>query len=232
MPKELRYSPITETRVQTDNEGVPTKIEGYAAVFGEKSEDLGGFREVIRKGSFAKSIRNNDIRALWNHDSSHVLGRTKNGTLKLEEDETGLRFELEPPDTSWGRDALKAIERGDVDQNSFGFFPVADDWEIEDNENIRYLREIDLFEISPVAFPAYPQTAANVRSLHESVGLDNERLAEIFVRHTHNLPLTEDDQTLIADSIKQLEQLRNKEEPEQDENEFILKMMEADIDEY
>lgn len=228
MPKELRYSPMTETRILKNDDGEPTKIEGYAAVFDEKSEDLGGFREVIRKGAFSKSLRNGDIRALWNHDTSHVLGRTKNGTLKLEEDETGLRYELEPPDTSWGRDALKAIERGDVDQNSFGFMPVADDWDIENNENIRFLREIDLFEISPVAFPAYPQTAANVRSFFNDAGLDNDGLASIFARHSHDLPLTDEDYQTVNRSIEQLRSIQKSQEPVVDDNETKIKLSKVD----
>jgi len=143
------------------------KIAGYAAVFNKLSQDLGGFRELIKPGAFAKTIQNADVRALWNHDPNYVLGRTKSGTLKLEEDETGLYIEIDPPDTQWARDLMESIRRGDVDQMSFGFRTVADSWRTENGETIRELLEVELFDVSPVTFPAYPQTSVGVRSAED-----------------------------------------------------------------
>ena len=138
-------------------------IVGYAAVFDEWSEDLGGFLERVRAGAFAKTIQEADVRALWNHDEKQVLGRTRSGTLRLEEDEQGLRYEVDPPDTQWARDAMVTIERGDVSQSSFGFEVVRDEWLQEEGEEYatRTLVEVQLYDVSPVTFPAYPQTTTD-----------------------------------------------------------------------
>src|SRR5690625_3155533 len=115
MPKKLterRYHAV-EMRMEG---GDSPRIVGYAAKFDRASGDLGGFTEIIRRGAFAKTIQEADVRALWNHDSNYVLGRSKSGTLRLVEDDEGLRIEVDPPDTQWARDLVKSIERGDVDQ--------------------------------------------------------------------------------------------------------------------
>ena len=98
---------------------MPT-IEGHAAVFDSLSVELWGFFEEIAPGAFADSIEaGDDVRALFNHDPNYVLGRSRNGTLRLAEDEVGLRVEFEPPDTQQARDVVTLIERGDVNQMSF-----------------------------------------------------------------------------------------------------------------
>lgn len=143
------------------------KIGGYAAVFNSLSVVLWDFREEIAPGAFADAIAKNNVRALWNHDTNEVLGASANGTLFLAEDATGLRFELELPDTQRGRDAYTLIERGDVSQMSFGFrsLPDGSEWRIdEDGMYIRRLLKADLLEVSPVTFPAYPATSVGVRS--------------------------------------------------------------------
>ncbi len=135
------------------------KLTGYAAKYNELSLDLGGFRERIAPGAFTKAIQG-DIRSFWDHDVKSIpLGRTKSGTLKLEEDERGLLFELLLPNTTIANDLIQAITRGDVDGISFGFVPpylspkTKDRW--SDRGTIRTLVEIDLVEISPVNFAAY-----------------------------------------------------------------------------
>jgi HK97 family phage prohead protease len=143
-------------------EGQSPVISGYAAVFNRPSEDLGGFVELIQPGAFAETIKTADIRALWQHDPAIVLGRTKNGTLRLEEDAVGLRIEIDAPDTQGGRDAVASIQRGDVDQMSFGFEVVREAWE-QGAPVKRTLVELKLFDVSPVTFPAYPQTSVAVR---------------------------------------------------------------------
>jgi len=165
MPKpetERRSLTIKELRATTDG-GTP-KIAGYAAVFGVWSEDLGGFRESIQRGAFASTIKTADVRALLNHDANHVLGRTKSGTLSLREDDTGLWFEVTPPDTQVARDLLTSIQRGDIDQMSFGFRTVLDDYSWNGDTIRRVLQEVELLDVSPVTYPAYPQTSASVRS--------------------------------------------------------------------
>lgn len=148
------------------SEGGGQKIAGHAAKFDLLSEDLGGFRERIAPGAFAKTIQSGDVRALWNHDANIVLGRNKSGTLRLSEDSAGLFYECDAPDTQLVRDMVLApIARGDVNQCSFGFYTLSDKWAKIDGEWIRTLLEVELFDVSPVTYPAYPQTDVAVRSL-------------------------------------------------------------------
>lgn len=161
---ERRAFRATEIRAVADVESGPV-IEGYAAVFNSPSDDIGGFVETIAPGAFARAVRgDDDVRALWNHDERYVLGRTKNGTLTLSEDSVGLKVRIIPPDTQWARDAIESIRRGDVDQMSFGFKCLEDAWVVNDGVPVREVREVRLFDVSPVTFPAYPQTTVSVRS--------------------------------------------------------------------
>lgn len=143
------------------------RVGGYAAVFEKLSQDLGGFREKIQRGAFANSVASGDVRALWNHDSSIVLGRTTSKTLRISEDEYGLNFEVDLPDTQAGRDARVSIERGDVDGVSFGFEVLEDKVDRSGDEIIRTLLSVNLFEVSPCTFPAYLSSNVEARSLGE-----------------------------------------------------------------
>lgn len=154
---ERRVFPVAEFRMGEDD---PT-IEGYAAVFNSMSEDLGGFREIVAPGAFKGSI-DGDVRAFWNHDANFVLGRTRAGTLILEEDEKGLKVRIKPPASA--AHFLESMRRGDVDQMSFGFRVLDDDWTMRDGTPLRTLRAVELFEVSPVAIPAYPATEVAVRA--------------------------------------------------------------------
>lgn len=140
------------------------RISGYAAKFNTLSENLGGFRETIREGAF-DHVLVDDVRALFNHDPSMILGRTKADTLHLELDATGLHYRIEPPDTQYARDLTKSIERGDVTQSSFAFQVADDDWdEDKDGRLIRTIKSVKrLFDISPVTYPAYPDTSVAMR---------------------------------------------------------------------
>ena len=137
-------------------------IEGYAAVFNSLSEDLGGFREQIAPGAFKQSLLG-DVRALWNHDTGQVLGRTKAGTLQIEEDGKGLRVRITPPASASG--LVESMRRGDVDQMSFGFTVNKDEWAKTAGGPVRTLLDVSLREVSVVPFPAYLGTSAAVRSL-------------------------------------------------------------------
>lgn len=163
---ERRAYRIVEMRAAGED-GTPV-ISGHAAVFNEESEDLGGFVERIAPGAFTNTLTRADVRALWNHNADYPLGRMKSGTLTLAEDERGLAFEIQVPDTQYGRDLVVSMKRGDVDQMSFAFATIKDNWEQVDGRVVRTLLEVELYDVSPVTYPAYPQTSAAVRSKLES----------------------------------------------------------------
>lgn len=154
-----------ELRADGDN----GKLVGYAAVFNTRSENLGGFVEVIQPGAFAGSLDGDDIRALIDHEGI-AIARTKNGTLALREDNKGLLVEIDLPDTTDGRDIRESVRRGDVDQMSFGFF-VREGGQVftedEDGTVVRTLTDVRLLETSIVTFPAYPDTSVATRSVQE-----------------------------------------------------------------
>lgn len=160
----------TELRVkEPENEGDMPKIAGYAAVFNKWSETLGWFREKIAPGAFTKALKSSDVRALWNHDPNYVLGRTSSGTLKLEERKKGLYMEVTPPDTQWAKDLLVSIGRKDVTQQSFAFTVGTEEWnEKKDGTTDRTILEVEqVFDVSPVTYPAYPDTSVALRSLEQ-----------------------------------------------------------------
>lgn len=163
---EIRTLPLEELRINNLEE--KRYIEGHAAVFDSWSETLGGifpFKEKVRKGAFSQTIKKDDIRALFNHDPNYVLGRNKAGTLELKEDETGLYVRIIPPDTQAARDLITSIERGDINQMSFGFTVEEEKWDTVEGIDVRELRKVKLFDVSPVTFPAYPSTDVGVRAM-------------------------------------------------------------------
>lgn len=169
MEQEIRILP-SEVELRETEDG-KRSINGYAVKWEQLSEKLGyffQFREKFAKGSFVDSLRNDKQKALWNHNSDFVLGSTKSGTLSLSEDETGLRFNIDLPENTWGKDAYESIKRGDVDGVSFGFKKEVEEWDETDPDNvIRTIKKAKLFEVSPTPFPAYPQTEVQARSVEE-----------------------------------------------------------------
>jgi uncharacterized protein len=141
-------------------------LEGYAAPFNSEAK-IGHFTETIAPGAFKRSLtEGSDILALFDHDTSKLLGRTKSGSLKLSEDANGLRFSLELPDNSHGNDVVALAQRGDLGGMSFGF-TVRDNGEEWSSNNKRTLRSIALKEISVIsAWPAYERTAADLMLRH------------------------------------------------------------------
>jgi uncharacterized protein len=161
---ERRSVTAGELRVER-MDGKSTKIGGYAARFNSESVDLGGFVERIAPGAFTRTLSGSDVRALLNHNTDIVLGRQKAGTLRLAEDANGLAFELDLPDTTAGRDLAVSIERGDVAEMSFLFKMRKDQWaKLGPDQWLRTLLDVDLKEISPVTFPAYPSTEVGMRA--------------------------------------------------------------------
>lgn len=163
---ERRCVALDELRIEQREDG-KQRIIGHAAVFNQLSEDLGGFREQIAHGAFAEAIETDDVRALFNHNSDHILGRNRAKTLMLSEDTRGLAIEIIPPDTQIARDIMVSMERGDITQMSFGFSlrPNGENWALDDEGRvIRTLTKVRLYDVSPVVFPAYPQTDVALRS--------------------------------------------------------------------
>lgn len=161
-----RRTSILDLEIRAADGDAPPVIFGYAAVFNQLSENLGGFRERIAPGAFTKAL-SDDVRALFNHDPNIVLGRTRSKTLRLSEDKKGLAIEIDPPSTPAALALMESMRRGDVTQMSFGFQTVKDSWEVVDGEPVRTLIEARLFDVSPVTYPAYPQTEVALRSLDE-----------------------------------------------------------------
>lgn len=173
MVKEIRYIPAMSLSIREDANPDVMAIKGYVVKFNERSSLLyDEWYERVAKGAFAKSLQQNTIKALWNHNSDIVLGSTKSNTLKLIEDDIGLRFDLELPNSSQAKDIYESIKRGDVDGVSFGFYirENGDKWEYLKEEDVyeRTLLDIDLIEISPTPFPAYPTSEVGKRSLEEN----------------------------------------------------------------
>ena len=154
--QEKRFFDI-ETRIDK-KEGKDVVI-GHAAVFNTLSEDLGGFREKIQPGAF-DDVLENDVRAYFNHDPNYLLGRTSAGTLRLSVDDKGLRYELDVPNTSAGRDLKENMRLGNITQSSFAFTigKDGDSWERSENgADIRVINKVNrLYDVSPVSLPAYP----------------------------------------------------------------------------
>jgi HK97 family phage prohead protease len=187
---ERRALPAAELTVVTDG---PPRIVGHAALFDVLSQDLGGFRERIKPGAFSESLEKDDIRALFNHDPNVILGRNRSGTLNLREDDRGLRIEIEPPDTQAARDLMVSVGRGDITQMSFGFIvqPNGQVWERDlDGRALRTLTAVRLFDISPVVYPAYPDTAVAIRALSKWSG-DAKTIPLAILRRRLELSLVE-----------------------------------------
>lgn len=172
-----------DLEVRADHAGNKT-IEGYAAVFGSRSQNLGGFVERVDPGAFTDTLASDDdVRALLNHDANFVLGRRSSGTLEVSADSTGLHYRVTPSNASYARDLVIAIERGDVSQSSFGFRanPNGDSWAYtEDEFPLRTLLSVRLVDVSPVTFPAYTDTASMVsqRALDQARELSSVPEAE------------------------------------------------------
>jgi uncharacterized protein len=150
---------------QTDDE--PSKIVGYAVKWGKRSNTMGyyyKFEERFEKGAFSDAITG-DVIAAWNHNWNEILGRSTSGTLFLEEDDSGLRYEITMP--SWADKYVETVQRGDVSGSSFTFVPEIEEWDETNEIAVRTIKKAKLYEVSPVIHPAYPQSEAGVRSMQD-----------------------------------------------------------------
>jgi len=172
---EIRYAAELRTGAALggNDQGEEMVLEGYAARFNQPSKDLGGFRETIKPGAFRNALANkSDVRCLFNHDASKVLGRTQSGTLTLAEDENGLKFrcQLDPNNTEH-RNLYSSVKRQDVSECSFAFTPDGPEGDYWDNVKdeggnwfiSRELRNVNLFDVSAVTHPAYAGTNVDAR---------------------------------------------------------------------
>ena len=167
---ETRLLQTPSLSLRTDADG-KRHLEGYAMVWNARSVPLvdwwasfDEFRETIPSDISIKTAEDGDIRFLFEHQYDRLLGRERSKTLTIERDDKGLGFDVIPPDFESG--IVEQVERGDINQMSFGFRVLEDDWEFFDNDlPLRTLKEIRLYEISLVSNPAYPDTSAAVRSL-------------------------------------------------------------------
>ncbi|MGK0554476.1 HK97 family phage prohead protease [Macrococcus capreoli] len=154
------------TRAVIDDDGQIRNYvaEGYAAMFNSPTMISDWYEETIAPGAFTSSLTN-DVRCLYNHDWSQVLGRTSSGTLQLREDDIGLYFEVTLPNTSTGRDLIEMLGRKDINQCSFGFVIKQAQDDFSDPNVLRTLiTEVELYEVSIVALPAYADTSVSLRS--------------------------------------------------------------------
>lgn len=153
-----------KSNFQTREENEEKFIEGYFAVFEQETQLWGNCYEKIAREAFDNSLKNNDIRCLFNHDSGFVLGRNISKTLELRTDSYGLwgRVKINPNDNQ-AMDVYERVKRGDISGCSFGFYPLAEDYEEKGERTVWTVKEADTFEVSVCTFPAYPQTEVQAR---------------------------------------------------------------------
>lgn len=142
-------------------------LEGYAVKWDSLSQPIDGwFKERFMRGSFLESLKVDDQRALINHERNNVIGRRSAGTLLLSEDEIGLKFLIELPDTQPAKDLHKNIKLRNIDGMSFGFISALEEWdELDPLIALRTVKQAKLIEISPVTFPTYLTSSVDSRSL-------------------------------------------------------------------
>lgn len=206
LAKEQRINGV-DFEIRESSNGMT--YSGYAAVWDSPSEPL-PFIERIQRGAFKKTLQSrNEIKLLWNHDAGQVLGSLRAGTLRLYEDNHGLRVEADLPDTQLGRDTATLLKRGDVSAMSFGFTVPkgGDSWNQDGTE--RTLKSVRLFEVSIVAWPAYSATAgtATVRSFDKLAlrsQVDEDTLSDVMLKLEEGQDLTPDEAAIISEAVNAL----------------------------
>jgi len=166
--REFRCTGSVQLRA-AEGENESRTVEGYAAVFEKLSKVIHGwFREKIERGAF-DDVLNDDVVAVFNHNDNIILARTASGTLKLEVDNTGLKYSFEAPNTTAANDLLESIKRGDINKSSFRFIIGEDAWNKDENDmDVRSIKKFaKLIDVSPVVFEAYPDTSVAKRSFDE-----------------------------------------------------------------
>lgn len=164
MERETRQLRTVATQFETRDDGGAPHISGYFAVFNSNYEIAPGMSESIAPGAFSNTLAG-DIRALINHDTTLVLGRTKANTLVLKEDTRGLWGDIQiNPNDQDAMNLYERVKRGDVDQCSFGFWTVSEETDFREDGSIHWtIKEVGLFEVSACTFPAYEATNISAR---------------------------------------------------------------------
>jgi len=226
---------IKEPEIRTTNTDFELRAEGgdgmtfsgYASVFNSSSEDLGGFREFVAPGAFKRSLQaRNEIKLLWNHDTSEPLASVRGGSLQLVEDNHGLKVTAKLPNTTRGRDVAELLRSKVIDSMSFGFNVIKDSW--SNNGSVRTLESVRLSEVSVVTFPAYTATTATVRSMQPTI--DADELANALLKLESGEDLDEKSATLITDVVGKLRQQPEAEVSAEDNGLALLDLKKKQLD--
>ena len=203
---ETRIRPVDFEIRELEDGGL--HFEGYAAVFNSRSEDLGGFTEIVAPGAFKRSLQSrNDVKLLFDHNPANVLASTRAGTMTLSEDARGLKVVASLAPTTLGRDISVLIKRGDIDSMSFGFSVIRDSW--DENGTERTLNSVRIMEASIVSWPAYKGTAGtvSVRGLDriaKRADVDADQLADALMKLEEGADMSADEVKLLSQVIDQL----------------------------
>ena len=203
---ETRIRPVDFEIRELEDGGL--HFEGYAAVFNSRSEDLGGFTEVVAPGAFKRSLQSrNDVKLLFDHNPANVLASTRAGTMTLTEDARGLKVVASLAPTTLGRDISVLIKRGDIDSMSFGFSVIRDSW--NDNGTERTLNSVRIMEASIVSWPAYKGTAGTVSvrgsdRIAKRADVDADQLADALMKLEEGADMSADEVNLLSQVIDKL----------------------------
>jgi HK97 family phage prohead protease len=213
MKNEYRNFSVKEARAEIKEQEGKRYLVGKIP-YESLSQDLGGFKETIKRGAFNKTLQDGaDVRALVNHDDSRILGRIKNGTLQLEDREDGLYCTVELGNQSYANDLWESIQRDDVNTLSFGFRTIKDTWTKDSGrQQTRYLNEVQLLEVSfGVVFPAYEATDSQAvyRSLYNQAGLDFDLINSAIAKIQNKEELAPEE----AEALKAIGGIVKSEEP-------------------
>jgi HK97 family phage prohead protease len=210
MKKEKRKIAFKNLEIRSDEKDGKKYIEGIIP-YDSRSVPMWGVTEIIDKAAFNKTLNDkSEVRALWNHNDSFILGNTRSGTLELENAAEGLICRCELPNTSYANDLYEIVSRGDVKTMSFGFIPVK--WQDSENGKVRTLKEVKLDEVSyGVVYAAYPETNSQtyMRGFMKRK-IDIEVINEILEKEE----LTEEDVTALQEVVNTLTNIIKENSPE------------------
>jgi HK97 family phage prohead protease len=213
MKKEKRNITFKNLNIRSTEKEGKKYIEGIIP-YDSKSVPMWGVNEIIDRTAFNKTLKDkSEVRALWNHNDSFILGNTKSGTLDLEDSDEGLICRCELPNTSYANDLYEIVNRGDVKTMSFGFHPVK--WHDTENGKIRILKEVQLHDVSyGVMYAAYPETnsQAYMRGFMKRK-IDIESINEILEKEE----LTEEDLIALQEVINTLDSIIKEKSPEKED---------------